>query len=145
MATTASGSGGRKPSGGQGSNKGTGHQASSSTPPSGDGKTPQTAAWASGLNTATKTYVVNGIGLHPRYRRVGLDEARGNAQVYEILDGDTYQVVTQLPPGPMANASMPAASAVAQQVANVVAQENVVATGGGAAAQQYHAAQAHRE
>ena len=145
MATTASGSGsgGRQPSGG--SNKGLGHQASSSTPPSGDGKTPQTATWASGLDTGAKTYVVNGIGLFPRYRRVNVDEARGNAQVYQILDGDTYHVVTQLPAGPMANPSMPAATAVAQQEASVIAQENIVATGSGAAAQQYHAAQAHRE
>jgi hypothetical protein len=63
------------------------------------------------------------------------------------MDGDTYTVIPsgQLPPGPMANPSMPAATGVAQHIAEIAAQENVVATGGGAAAAQYNATQPYRK
>jgi hypothetical protein len=150
MATTASGSGGHPPpTGGQDPKKGFGHQVSnSSIPPSGDGKTPKNAAWSSTLRTTsqtTKTYVVDGLGLVPRYRRTILEEARSFAQIYTILDGDTYQVVAQLPPGPMANPSMPTATGIDQQNVNIAAHENVIATSGGAAAEQYNVAQVHRK
>jgi hypothetical protein len=143
LTTTASGSGGRKPSGGEKcSKKDSGHQASSSSssiPPSGNGSTPKTAVWASKSYPAgTKTYVVNGLGLSPRYRRVAVDEARGWAQVYEILDGDSYEVVAQLPVGPMANPSMPAPAAVNQQMATADAQEALIAQGTGPVSDAYH-------
>jgi hypothetical protein len=147
--TTASGSGGRKPSGGdKSSKKDSGHRStssSSSIPPSGDGKTAQTATWAPGLAQGSKTYVVNGLGLSPRLRRVNVDEARGWAQVYEILDGDSYEVVAQLPVGPMANPSMPAPTAVQQQLATADAHETLIAGGSGPVSQAYHIAQLQRE
>jgi hypothetical protein len=43
-----------------------------------------------------KKYVVDGLGLFPRYRRTTLVEARSFAQIYTILDGETYQVLDQL-------------------------------------------------
>jgi hypothetical protein len=150
MASTTSGSGGRQPSGGARIDKDTGHRApvKTSIPPSSDGKTPQTAAWSTSLSSAPdneKTYVVNAIGLIPRFRRTTLVDARIAGQVYEVLDGDTYEVVTQLPAGPMANATMPAPTGAFQHIAEVVAAETTVATGTGAATEQYNAAQAHRE
>jgi hypothetical protein len=134
-----------------GSTSGAGNQGSTNTsttaiPPSGDGKTAHTAAWSTSLSLApntSKTYIVDGLGLFPRYRRTTLLEARSFAQVYTILDGDTYQVVDQLPAGPMANATMPAATAEAEQIAEIGAHENVVAAGNGPAAQQYNATQVH--
>ncbi|KAF1841985.1 uncharacterized protein K460DRAFT_345404 [Cucurbitaria berberidis CBS 394.84] len=116
------------------------------TPPSGDGRTPATAAWAPAMFSTpgtTKTYVVDGLGTFPRYKRTTVADARSWAQVYTILDGDTYQVVTQLPPGPMANPSMPEAAAIAEQTAAIVAHEHTVATGGGTVAAAYNAQQAH--
>jgi hypothetical protein len=44
----------------------------------------------------------------------------------------------------MANPTTPVMTDVPQQLAGVVAHENVVAAGSGPAAQQYHTAQAHR-
>jgi hypothetical protein len=114
--------------------------------PSGDGKTPQTAAWSPALSTAfntSKTYVIDGLGLFPRYRRTILVEARSSAQVYTVLDGDTYQVIDQLPAGSMANATMPAASGETEQIAEICAHENLVASGSGPAAEQYNATQVH--
>jgi hypothetical protein len=92
------------------------------------------------------TYVVDGIGLSPRFRRTTLVDARSFAQTgYTILDGDTYQVVTQLPTGPMVDPSMPIATGVSQHIAQVADAETALATGTGQASQQYNAAQVHRE
>jgi hypothetical protein len=152
MASTASGSSSRQASGGQDASKYTGHRGSvkTSIPVSGDGKTPETATWSSALSlvpNTKRTYIVNALGLIPRYRRTTVEETRMAAQVYEVLDGDTYQVVSegQLLAGPVANATMPAPISAFQHMDEVVAAENVVANGTGATTEQYNAAQAHRE
>jgi hypothetical protein len=149
--TTNSGSDGdQTPSSGQAPKKSVVQQSSSSSssiPLSGDGKTPPKATWSPSLSLAPntkKTYVVDGLGLVPRFRRTTLIEARSAAQSYAVLDGDTYHVVLNLPPGPMANSTTPTMTDVPQQLAGVVAQENVVAAGSGPAAQQYYTSQAHR-
>lgn len=85
------------------------------------------------------------VSVSSRYRRTILEEARSFAQICTVLDGETYQVVTQLPPGPMANPSVPTARGNDQQIAGIDAQENAVATSGGTAAEQYNAVQAHRK
>ncbi|KAF2133394.1 hypothetical protein P153DRAFT_272050, partial [Dothidotthia symphoricarpi CBS 119687] len=115
-------------------------------PPPGDGKTLLTPAWAPSLrlNPAMhQTYIVDGLGLLPRYFRTTLVDARSWAQLYDIYDGKTYQQVMQLPPGPMINSTLPTTSTEAQQIAGIVAAENALAADHGAAAQQYNAAQVH--
>jgi hypothetical protein len=67
------------------------------------------------------------------------------AQVYTILDGDTYETVHQLPAGPMINQAMPAATGTAQQVTEIEDQETAISTGTGPAADQYNASQAYRQ
>ena len=151
MASTASGSEGHKPPpGNQDTSKDTAHRAPNKTPtpPSGDGKTPGTAAWSTALINAPKsdkTYVVNGLGLIPRYRRTTLQEARMADQVYQILDGDTYESVYQLPAGPMINQTMSNATGTAQQVTEIEEQETAISAGTGPAADQYNASQAYRK
>jgi hypothetical protein len=135
-------------SGGQSSSEATGYSSPTSVPPSGNGKSPQTAAWSSALTldpNTKKTYVVDGLGLFPRYRRTTLVDARSAAQVYTVLNGDTYQAVTQLPPGPMANPTMPAATGEAAQIAEIGTHETVVASGTAPAAIQYTETQAARK
>jgi hypothetical protein len=120
---------------------------STNPPPSGDGTSPETSTWSSALFLApntTPTFVVDALGLLPRYRRTTLEEARSAAQVYTVLDGNTYQAVQQLPAGPMANPSLPAATGEAQQIAEIAEQESVIAASGGDAAEQYNASQVHR-
>jgi hypothetical protein len=120
-------------------------------PVSGDGNITATSTWSGAIFSAPnakKTYVVDGVGLSPRYRRTTVDEARGFAQLgYTILDGDTYEVIpeSQIPPGPLSNPSMPAAIGIAAQMEQVVSQENAIATGEGPATDAYVAAQVHRE
>ncbi|KAH3946286.1 hypothetical protein HBH98_056900 [Parastagonospora nodorum] len=136
MSTAATGSGGNQPP----------SMTLTSIPPSGDGKSPQTATWSPALSinySAQKTYVVNGLGLVPHYRRTTLVEARSFAQVYTILDGDTYETVHQLPAGPMINPKMPAATSTTQQVTEIEDQETAISTGTGPAADQYNASQAY--
>jgi hypothetical protein len=149
MATATGGSGREPLSLSQGPKKNTGHQVpSSSTLPSGDGKTLQTAAWSPTLSLAPeteKTYIVDGLGLSPRYRRTTLADARMFAQVYMVLDGDTYQVIHQLPAGPMANPTMLTATGIPRQFATIIAHESIVASGSGPASQQYQTMQGHRE
>jgi hypothetical protein len=148
--TTAAGGSGSSPSPSGGKNgKETGHRAGY-IPLSGDGKAPATATWSPALYTSPpgpkNTYVVDGIGLFPRFRRTTLVDARSFAQTgYTILDGDTYQVVTQLPAGPMVNPSMLIATGVSQHIVQVADAETALAIGTGQASQQYNAAQVHRE
>jgi hypothetical protein len=119
-------------------------------PLSGDGKTPQTATWSGVMfhgPITKKTYVVNGVGLEPQYRRTNVDEARDcMRQGCNIMDGETYEPVTQtqIPPGPLGNPSMPASHGIDAQMQEVIAHENTIATGSGAATEAYHAAQVHR-
>jgi hypothetical protein len=119
-------------------------------PLSGDGKTPQTATWSGVMfhgPIIKKTYIVNGIGLEPQYRRTNVDEARDfMRQGYKIMDGETYEPVTQaqIPLGPLGNPSMPASHGIDAQMQEVIAHENAIATGSGAATDAYHAAQVHR-
>lgn len=65
--------------------------------------------------------------------------------MYTILDGDTYEVVQQLPGGPMANQRMPEATAFHQQIAEIAAAETDLSASGGDAVEQHNAAQAHRK
>lgn len=127
MSTTATGFGGNQHS----------STTSASIPPSGDGKSPQIATWSPALaldSNPQKTYVINGLGLSPRYRRTTLVEARSFAQIYIILDGDNYETVHQLPAGPMINQTMPTATGTAQQVTEIEEQETSISTGTGPAA-----------
>lgn len=135
-------------------NKNTGHGSSSypnlKIPLSGDGSTPQKAAWTSIMFQPpgiTKNYVVDGVGLFPRYRRTRVEEARDYARLaYTILDGETYAVVpeAQIPPGPLGNPSMPSAAGIVAQMQEIVAHENALATGLGPATDAYNALQVHR-
>jgi hypothetical protein len=150
MSTSTSGSGGQQPPpGNQGASKDTGHRFSLSIAPSGNGLSPSTAAWSPALFTTssiTETYVVDGVGLSPRFRRTTLAEARSAAQMgYAVLNGQTYQVIQQLPAGPMVNPSMPVATGIQQHIGEVVNAENALATGIGQASEQYNAAQVHRK
>ncbi|KAI4644779.1 uncharacterized protein J4E78_009598 [Alternaria triticimaculans] len=141
------------PPGSNSNDKGTGHGSSSypnlKIPLSGDGSTPQKAAWAGIMFQPpgiTKNYVVDGVGLFPRYRRTRVEEAREYARLsYTILDGETYEVIpqSQIPPGPIGNPSMPPAAGIVAQMQEIVAHENALATGSGAATDAYNALQAH--
>ncbi|KAI4626372.1 uncharacterized protein J4E87_004874 [Alternaria ethzedia] len=141
------------PPGGNSNNKGTSHGSSSypnlKIPLSGDGSTPQKAAWAGIMFQPpgiTKNYVVDGVGLFPRYRRTRVEEAREYARLsYTILDGETYEVIpeSQIPPGPIGNPSMPPAAGIVAQMQDIVAHENALATGSGAATDAYNALQVH--
>jgi len=116
-------------------------------PPPGNGKTLMTPVWtpALHLNPSTRqTYIIDGLGLSPRYFRTTLADAHSWAQTYDVYDGSTSQCVLQLPPSPMANPSMPAASAEADQTAGIVAAEKEIASGWGPVGQQYNAIQIHR-
>ncbi|KAK1911505.1 hypothetical protein P3342_012806 [Pyrenophora teres f. teres] len=119
-------------------------------PASGDGRSPETAVWSGALSSVLEvkeTYVVDGIGLQPRYRRTTMDEARDFARLgYMILDGERYEMVApaQIASGPLSNPSMPAvAAAIEAQMADVITQEGIIATGSGAATDAYNAAQLH--
>lgn len=130
--TSGSGSGVRKPSGSQdNATKSPNHQFPiSPPPPSGNGTTPQTATWSTkSFPPGTRTYIVDALGLTPRYRRVTLDEARAANQVYPVvLDGSTFLPV-QLPAGGnMANSQLPPATGMQQQLATVDEHENVIAS-----------------
>jgi hypothetical protein len=95
-----------------------------------------------------KAYIVDGVGLSPRYRRVTVDEARDFIRhAYTVLNGETHEVVTaaQSPSSPLDNTSMPTATAVPAQLLAVEAQENRIATGSGAATETYNAAQVPRK
>ncbi|KAI4930925.1 uncharacterized protein J4E92_004759 [Alternaria infectoria] len=141
------------PPGSNSNDKGTGHGSSSypnlKIPLSGDGSTPQKAAWAGIMFQPpgiTKNYVVDGVGLFPRYRRTRVEEAREYARLsYTILDGETYEVIPEshIPPGPISNPSMPAAAGIVAQMQDIVAHENALATGSGAATDAYNALQVH--
>jgi hypothetical protein len=119
-------------------------------PLSGGGSTPQTATWSGIMFQPPgiiKNYIVDGVGLYPRYRRTRVDEARDAARLsYTILDGETYEVITesQIPPGPLGNPSLPPGTAVVAQMQEIAAHENALATGSGPATDAYNALQAHR-
>ncbi|KAI4945615.1 hypothetical protein J4E91_007958 [Alternaria rosae] len=141
------------PPGGKSVDKNTSHSTSSypnlKVPLSGDGSTPQSAAWSGVMfqpPSITKNYVVDGVGLFPRYRRTRVDEARDFARMsYTILDGETYEVIpeSQIPAGPLGNPSMPPAAGIVAQMQEIAAHENALATGSGPATDAYNALQAH--
>jgi hypothetical protein len=152
--SAAAGSSPPPPPGGKGPSKDTDHAAPSlkaNIPLSGDGKTAQTAMWSSDMFRVLgpkKTYIVDGVGLSPRYRRVTVDEVRDFIRhAYTVLDGETHEVITaaQIPSSPLGNPSMPTATAVPAQLLTVEAQENLIATGSGAVTEAYNAAQVHRK
>ncbi|KAI4700783.1 hypothetical protein J4E81_003747 [Alternaria sp. BMP 2799] len=151
--SAAAGSPPPPPPGGKSTDKNAGHGTSSypnlKIPLSGDGSTPQKAAWASIMFQppgTTKNYIIDGVGLFPRYRRTRVDEAREYARLsYTILDGETYEVIpeSQIPPGPIGNPSMTPATGIVAQMQEIVAHENALATGSGPATDAYNALQAH--
>jgi hypothetical protein len=149
MATATGGSCGRQPpSSGKDNKDADYHAPSLSIPLSGNGKTLRTATCSSALfvtKGVQKTYVVDGLGLSPCFCRATFAEARIAAHMYTILDGDTYQLVAQLPTGPMANLTMPAAPSEAIQIAEISNRETVIATAIGPVSNQYNAAQVYRE
>lgn len=119
-----------------------------STPPSGDGKSLQSPAWSSGIinnPSATPQYVVDDIVSSPRYVRVTLSEARAMQDVgKKVFNGTTLQPIAkgQLPTAPTGT-SGPTNQPFETQNQEIADAENAVSMGGGDGAQAYNDTQVH--